>query len=96
MDNASVELFRARRSLIALQKFILEILTDLRQEHDRQIERVGESLIEMEQFLEEKKNIEIELTHLTKHFEFFGENQYNSARKKILDYAGDLTRSLSQ
>ena len=94
MDEEQIQLFRAIRSLNALKIFALTILEDLCAEHNAQIERVGESLSDMEFHIYEKTKQDFDLAHLTKHFAFLDDKKYASLRKKLFDYAGNLERSL--
>lgn len=96
MDTDKIEVFRATRSFVTLHKFILEILKEMKLEHDSNIEKVGESLIEMEMFISEKYGIDIDLAHLGKHFEFLTESKFAFLRNKVLDFSNDLIRSLSK
>lgn len=94
MDTEQIALFRANRALTLLAKQILEILEDFKSEHDLRLNQAAESLIDMEEFLYSKHSVEIDLGHLGKHFEFLNDARFQTARKKILDYANTLKREM--
>ena len=94
MDTQQISLFRAQRSLVALHKFVLGLIEDLRAEHDENINKVGTSLVEFEETIERKYGVELDLAHLTKHFSFFDEEKYIRYRKKILDFSNQIQREL--
>lgn len=96
MQNEQINLFRAVRSLMALSKLTLEVVSEIRAAHDENLDKIGESLIEMEDFLKDKYNIDIELCHLAKHSEYLSEERYNKIRKVILDRANELKRDLEK
>lgn len=86
--------FRGEQRISSMMKYSLDVLSDIRDQQSIQIDKLGESLIDMESFLNEKYGIEIDLAHLAKHAEFLDESQFNLLRKKILDCGGTLRREL--
>ena len=48
------KLFRQSRRLVSMFKFALEILQEIKTEHDEMVEKLGESLGDMEDFIEKK------------------------------------------
>ena len=93
-DKELIARFRAESRISALMKYCLDIVNDIRAQQCAQIEKLGESLAEYEDFVEEKSGVELDLAHLAKHAEFFDEVQFESARNRILDYAKNLRRDL--
>lgn len=74
-------------------KFALEVLQDIKLEHDEMVEKLGESLGDMEDFIE-KQGVKIELCHLVNYSSFLTEEKLNFYRKKILDHGNKLKREL--
>ncbi len=59
MEKEQINLFRAQRALVIFSKRMLQILEELRAEHNCRFEESCQSLIDMEEFLSEKHNVEI-------------------------------------
>lgn len=89
----SEELFRQTRRIVSMWNFALEQIQDIKTEHDNSIEKLLESLSDMEAFLEER-GISVELCHLVNHATFLDENRMKFYRKKILDHGNNLKREL--
>ena len=94
--NEEIKTFRSIRVLSVLAKNFLGLLDDLRNEHDQRINQTGEALLNMEEFLQSRHNIAIDLAHLTQFFAFFDEEKYKRYRKKVLDLSNDLQREISK
>lgn len=86
--------FQAIRRLVTCMKYNIGILEEIRSEHDCALDKVTESLADIEFFLKDKYNIDVELQHLIKHMEFLDEERFNYWRKKILDQGNALKREL--
>lgn len=86
--------FQAIRRLIVCFKHSIGILEEVRADHDSAIDKVSESLADIEVFLKDRYNVDIELQHLIKHMEFFDEERFQYWRKKILDHGNALKREL--
>ena len=89
----SDEKFRQRRRIISLWNFALSLISDIQQDHDAMVEKLGQSLGDLEDFAADK-GIELELCHLANYANFLDENKMKSLRKKILDHGNDLIREL--
>ncbi len=87
------EKFRQRRRITSFWNFMLGFLEDIKFDHDSMVERLGQSLGDMEVFAEEK-GIPIELCHLANNANFIDELRFKAWRKKILDRGNDLIREL--
>lgn len=87
------EKFRQKRRIISLWNFALDLIGDIQSEHDAMIERHGESLGDMEEFLEQQ-GYKVELCHLANYARFLDEAKIKSFRKKILDHGNNLIREL--
>jgi hypothetical protein len=94
MEEGDVLRFSAIRRLILMFKYSLNILEDLKKEHDLNLENIQKSLIDHEVFLKEKYNIDVELLHLANHVDFLNETKMNTIRKQILDYGNNLRREM--
>lgn len=86
-------LFRQSRRLVSMFKYALEIMQDIKTEHDEMVEKLGESLADMEDFIE-KQGVKVELCHLTNYSNFLTEEKMNFFRKKILDRGNNLKREI--
>ena len=86
--------FRGEQRISSMMKYSLDILNDIREQQSIQVNKLGESLLDIESFLNERYDIDIDIAHLTKHAEFLDEFQFAIIRKKILDYGGVLRREL--
>lgn len=87
------EKFRQVRRLTSLWNFTLNLLQDIRLEHDAMVERLGESLGNMEDFCE-ARGVPVELCHLTNYARFLDDDRLKYLRKKILDHGNDLKREI--
>ncbi len=96
MENEQINLFRAKRAIVSLHKFCLDLLADLCKEHDDRINKCGDSLLDMEEFIQTSHGIDVDIAHLTKHFSFFDEERLKLIRKKILNHSEALQRELSE
>lgn len=96
MEKEQIKSFVARRALIVFSKHMLKMLEDLRAEHDTRFEEAGQSLVDMEEFLSEKHNVQINLIHLANHMQFFDDDRFQRMRKSILDISNNLQREISQ
>jgi len=86
--------FRAESRITALMKNALDQIGEIYLQGQNQIEKLGNSLCEMEEFLFEKYGIEIDLAHLAKHAEFLDDNTHDLYRKRIFDYCANLKKEL--
>jgi hypothetical protein len=95
MNTDKIDIFRAKREFVALHRFVLNLVQELRLEHDANIEKVGESLVDMEEFISTKYGIDVDLGHLTRHFTFLDDSKFAFIRNKILDFSNNCQRSLN-
>jgi len=86
--------FRAEKRISRMAAFGITAVTELRLEQENQIAKLGDSLLDIEEFLKEKHGIEIDLAHLAKHAEFLDDAKLKAIRKRFLDYNGELQREL--
>lgn len=96
MDYGEIVRFSAIRKIVLIFKYCLNIVEDLKSEHDINVENIRKSLYEYECFLKDRYNIDVELQHLSNHVDFLNENKFNSIRKQILDYGNNLRREMEQ
>lgn len=88
--------FNAKRRIIMMFKFALDKIQDIKVEHDVAQNKLRASLEEIEFFLSDKYNIDIELQHLAKHVDYLDEQRLADYRKEILDYGNNLKREMEQ
>jgi hypothetical protein len=74
-------------------KCALEQLGDIKIEHDTSMEKLFDSLSDIEEHLK-AKGIDIELCHLMNHANFLTEERVAFYRNKILDWGNNLKREL--
>lgn len=86
--------FRAEKRISRMMAFGLGVLNELKVEQENQLTKLGDSLLEIEEFLSEKYSIDIDLGHLAKHGEFLDDAKMKAIRKRFLDYGGELQREL--
>lgn len=86
--------FRAEKRISRMTAFGLTIINELKIEQENQLWKLGESLLEIEEFLNQKHKIDIDLAHLAKHGVFLDEAKMKAIRKRFLDYGGELQREL--
>ena len=86
--------FRAEKRISRMTAFGLTVLNELKLEQDNQLAKLGESLLEIEEFLNQRYKIDIDLGHLAKHGEFLDDAKMKAIRKRFLDYGGELQREL--
>lgn len=86
--------FRAEKRIDKMMILGLNVLQELRNQQENQIQKLGDSLMEIEEFLHEKYGVDIDLGHLVKHAEILDESQAKTYRKRFLDYGGELRREL--
>lgn len=89
-----VQRFRAEKRIDNMMVFGLNVLREIKDAQDSQMEKLSDSLEEIEAFLLEKHGIQIDLAHLAKHAEYLDETQAKSIRKRFLDYGGMMRREL--
>lgn len=86
--------FRAEQRISRMVKFALDCLEEIRVLQQNQIEKLGESLSDLEETVFSETGKSIDFCHLAKHAEFLDETQQKLYRKKLLDYCGELRREL--
>ncbi len=86
--------FRAEKRVDKMMILGLNVLQELRNSQENQVQKLGESLMEIEEFLFNKYGVEIDLGHLVKHVEILDEHQAKAYRKRFLDYGGELRREI--
>lgn len=85
--------FRQLRRITSMWKCALEQISDVKAEHDAMVERLHNSLSDMEEFLREK-GVEVELCHLVNYADFLDDKRVSHYRKKILDWGNSLKREV--
>ncbi len=73
----------------------LDIIAEIKTEHDIAIDQVGQALSELEDFIEEQ-GMKVNLTHLINLFDFLNDEKIKIYRKRILDHGNNLKRELDQ
>ncbi len=96
MEDRDVLVFAGVRKIILVFKHDLDIITEIKKEHDISLSKLYNSLEDMEVFLKEKHGIEMELTHLTNHAEFLDDEKMGIIRKRVLDYGNTMKREMEQ
>ncbi len=74
-------------------KYALELLEQIKFEHDKSIKKLEDSLIDIEEVLKER-NVETNLSHLSNHADWLDDETVAFYRKKILDHAGNIRREI--
>ena len=87
------ERFRQRRRITSFWNFMLVFLDEIKFDHDAMVERLGQSLGDLEVFLEDNKT-PLELCHLTNNANFIDDLRLRAWRKRIIDRGNDLIREL--
>lgn len=87
------EIFRQTRRIVSFWNFFLSLVEDIKIEHDSMVDKLGESLANLEDFCE-SKGISIEMCHLTNYANFLDEAKIKQIRKKILDHGNNLKREI--
>lgn len=86
--------FRGERRIAEMMKFSLDILGEIYLLQGRQTAKLGESMIEMEEFLKAKYDIDVDLGHLVKHAELLDEETLKLLRKRLFTHGETLRREL--
>lgn len=93
-DDRDIYVYGGIRRIILTFKHDLEILAEIKKEHDISLEKLSQSLCDYEVFLKEKYHIDIELNHLLNHADYLDEQKVLMYRKRILDYGNALKREM--
>lgn len=86
--------FRAEQRITRMMKFALDSLEEVYALQQNSLNKLGESLADIEESVFSETGKNIDLAHLAKHGEFLDETLLKLYRKKLLDYAGELRREL--
>lgn len=96
MDFRDIKLdamtFEQQRSVRAMFKFALDIIQEIKAEHDDNVTKFYSSVITLQNFIKSKYNIDIELEHLINHIDYLDDEKMARTRKKILDFGNNLIR----
>ena len=86
-------LFRQTRRVVSMWKFALEQIQDIKTEHDNAMEKLLESLSDLELYAKDK-GIDLELCHLINSTDYLDAKRVEFYRKKILDHGNALKREI--
>ena len=86
--------FRAEQRISRMMKFALDSLEEVYALQQNALNKLGESLADIEESVYQETGKEIDLAHLAKHGEFLDETLLKLYRKKLLDYGGEMRREL--
>lgn len=93
-EDKDFAIFAGIRGIVLTFKHDLDVIAEIKKEHDSSIKKLCDSLEEYEVFLKEKYGIDIELCHLSKHADFLDDEKMSIIRKRILDYGNSLRREV--
>lgn len=94
--NTKALYFGAIRRLRLLFKFMLEMLAEIKAEHEISVKKLNLTLVDIERFVKEKHGIDIQLNQMVRHADFLDEEKAKLYRKRILDYGNALVRELDE
>lgn len=86
--------FNSIRKIVLCFKHSLEILNDIKLEHDKRLSELYKSLEDLEIFVKDKTGFDLEFCHLSNHVDFLSDEKIALLRKKILDYGNNLKREM--
>ncbi len=90
----SDERFRQTRRITTVFKFALGQLQDIQIEHNIARDNLLQSLEDMENWLEEKHGVKLELCHLVNSANYFTDERVEFYRKRILDHGNNIKREV--
>ncbi len=85
--------FRQIRRITSQFKHALELLYEIKFDHDKGIEKLDNALFEIQENLRDK-GVDIELCHLTSQVIWLDDDRLSLLRKKILDFGNNLRREV--
>lgn len=94
IDDREVLVFAGVRKIILVFKHDLEVIAEIKKEHDISLTKLYNSLEDMECFLKEKQGVDVELTHLANHAEFLDDEKMGIIRKRVLDFGNTMKREM--
>lgn len=94
VENDMITRFRGERRITEMLKFGLDQIGEIYTLQSKQLEKLGDSLCDIEEFLFSKHGIEIDLAHLAKHGEFLDENQLMIYRDRMFCHCKSLKNEL--
>ncbi len=95
-DFKEILAFASIRKIILTFKHDLNVLSEIKREHDASLNKLHASLEDFEVFLREKHGVDIELTHLVNHAEFLDDDRMAMIRKRILDFGNTMKREMEE
>jgi hypothetical protein len=96
LEDKDIYVFNGTRRIKLLFKFCLDMLTEIKKEHDTNLEKLVNSLSDFEDFLLDKEKIKIELAHLANHSDYLDDSKMAILRKRVLDYGNALIREMEE
>lgn len=93
-EDRELIVFSSVRKVILTFKNDLEIISEIKKEHDISLSKLYSSLEDFEVFLKNKYNIDLELTHLANHAEFLDDAKMGIIRKRVLDFGNSMRREI--
>lgn len=87
--------FRQIRRIVALFKYSIAQIEEIKFDHDKSIEKLEEALFEIQEDLKEK-GVDIELCHLATQAKWLDEDRLMFLRKKMLDFGNNIRREAEQ
>ncbi len=96
IEDREILVFAGVRKIVLVFKHDLDVISEIKKEHDISLSKLYNSLEDIEVFLKDRHGIEIELTHLTNHAEFLDDEKMSIIRKRVLDYGNTLKREMEQ
>ncbi len=94
-DDKEIAVFGGVRKITLMFKHSLDMLAEIKKEHDNSVSKLRESLEDIEMLLEEK-GFSVQLSHLANHADYLDENKMGIYRKRTLDYGNALRREMEQ
>lgn len=88
--------FGAIRRVKLLFKFMLEMLAEIKTEHEISVKKLDCTLQDIEKFIKEKHGVDVPLRQLVRHSDFLDEDKSKLYRKRILDYGNALVREIEE
>ena len=94
IDEDLIARYRGERRIVEMMKFSLDQLNEIYVLQKNQLEKLAESLIDMERFVYNHFGEDLDLEHLAKHGEFLDEKLLEMYRKRMFDHCKALKLEL--
>ena len=94
LNENEIVKFSTLRGITLMFKNNLDVISELKAEHDKNVENLKRSLSDIEEFIKNRYNINISLLHLANHIDYLDSEKMQRIRKNILDYGNSIKREI--